>query len=96
MRIELGYPGPEAERALLEGNSRRALLNALQPRISADELVQLRCGVQRVYASSALIDYLQALIRHSRTAPEYVSGLSPRAGLALLHSAHTPLRTVTR
>jgi MoxR-like ATPase len=87
MRIELGYPGPEAERALLEGTSRRALLNALQPRISADELAQLRCGVQRVYASSALIDYLQALIRHSRTAPEYVSGLSPRAGLALLHSA---------
>jgi MoxR-like ATPase len=87
MRIELGYPGAEAERALLEGTSRRALLAALQPCIDPAELADLRAGVQRVYASSALIDYLQVLIRHTRNAPEYTSGLSPRAGLALLQAA---------
>jgi MoxR-like ATPase len=34
-----------------------------------------------------LLDYLQALLGYSRSAPHYQNGLSPRAGLALLHSA---------
>ena len=30
---------------------------------------------------------MQALVDHSRRAPEYTSGLSPRAALSLLHAA---------
>jgi MoxR-like ATPase len=87
MRIELGYPGADAERALLQGTSRRTLLNQLAPCIGADELAQLCAGVNRVHASAALIDYLQALIRHTRNSTDFAAGLSPRAGLALLQSA---------
>jgi len=87
MRIQLGYPGADAERTLLEGTSRRDLLNRLEPCMSADELADLRGGVTRVHSSSALIDYLQALIRHTRTSTDFASGLSPRAGLALLQAA---------
>ena len=87
MRIELGYPGPDAERALLQGTSRRVLLNQLEPCIGPDELAHLCAGVAKVHASPALIDYLQALIRYTRSAPEFASGLSPRAGLALLQAA---------
>jgi MoxR-like ATPase len=87
MRIELGYPGADAERALLQGTSRRTLLDQLEPCIGADELAQLCAGVNRVHASAALIDYLQALIRHTRNSPDFATGLSPRAGLALLQSA---------
>ena len=87
MRIQLGYPGADAERALLQGTSRRDLLNRLDPCMNAEELAELRQGVDRVHTSSALIDYLQALIRHTRTAADFAGGLSPRAGLALLHAA---------
>jgi MoxR-like ATPase len=87
MRIQLGYPGADAERALLQGTSRRTLLNQLEPCIGPDELANLCAGVNRVHASAALIDYLQALIRYTRTAPEFAAGLSPRAGLALLQAA---------
>jgi MoxR-like ATPase len=87
MRIQLGYPGADAERALLQGISRRDLLNRLEPCMIPAELAELRAGVARVHTSSALIDYLQALIRHTRTASDFASGLSPRAGLALLHAA---------
>ncbi len=87
MRIHLGYPGAEAERALLQGTSRRDMLNELKACMSPEELAELRLGVGRVHASPALIDYLQALIRHTRTSSEFLSGLSPRAGLALLHAA---------
>jgi MoxR-like ATPase len=87
MRIHLGYPGADAERALLQGTSRRTLLSQLEPCIGPEELANLCAGVNRVHASPALIDYVQALIRHTRNAPEFAVGLSPRAGLALLQAA---------
>jgi len=87
MRIQLGYPGADAERALLQGVSRRDMLSTLAPCVDAEELKAMRTGIARVHASSALIDYIQALIRHTRLTTEFVSGLSPRAGLALLHAA---------
>ena len=87
MRIELGYPGPEAERALLQGVSRRDMLTRLAPCMDQPELASIRDGVSRVHAAPALIDYLQALIRHTRTSADFANGLSPRAGLALLHAA---------
>jgi MoxR-like ATPase len=34
-----------------------------------------------------LIDYVQALVEHTRHAPEFEAGLSPRAALGLLASA---------
>jgi MoxR-like ATPase len=87
MRIQLGYPGADAERALLEGTSRRDLLSRLEPCMNPAELSELRAGVTRVHTSPALIDYLQAIIYHTRTTSDLTGGLSPRAGLALLHAA---------
>jgi MoxR-like ATPase len=43
--------------------------------------------VKTVHAAGPLLDYIQELVEHSRRAPEYTSGLSPRAALALLHAA---------
>jgi len=87
MRIELGYPDRGAERALLSGTDRRDLLANLAPCMAPAELVALQGQAQRVHAAPALIDYVQALVEHSRRAPELAAGLSPRAALALLHSA---------
>lgn len=87
MRIELGYPDAEAERALLNGSDRRQLLENLKPQSDPDELLRLQLEVQQVHASPALLDYLQALINYTRRAPEFTHGLSPRAGLALLQGA---------
>jgi MoxR-like ATPase len=36
---------------------------------------------------SALLDYVQAILRHTRETARYTHGLSPRAGLALLAAA---------
>ena len=87
MRIQLGYPGAEAERALLEGQDRRDVLHTLVPALGIDELTRFQQEVRRVHASPALLDYVQALVDFTRTSPEYTSGLSPRAALALLHAA---------
>ena len=87
MRIELGYPDADAERALLQGEDRRDLLAALGPRMATQELVELQQRVQQIHTSSALLDYVQALVGHTRRSAEYVNGLSPRAALAVLHAA---------
>jgi MoxR-like ATPase len=87
MRIELGYPDDQSERILLQGEDRRKLLQEITPVLSTERLQELQSLVDRVHASDALLDYLQALLGFSRRAPHYQNGLSPRAGLALLHSA---------
>ena len=84
LKIELGYPDPAAERELLAGADRRQLVATLVPRITAQQLIGLQARAREVHASPALIDYVQALAAHTRTAPRWQAGLSPRAGLALL------------
>jgi MoxR-like ATPase len=87
MRIELGYPDRAAERALLEGVERRELIARLEPGLLPDELLALQREARKVHVAPALVDYVQALVEHTRRAAEYVNGLSPRAALALLHCA---------
>ncbi len=87
MRIELGYPDADAERELLRGADRRTLLAGIEPLMSAGQLQELQQQVDGVHAADALLDYLQALLEFSRQSPRFENGLSPRAGLALLHSA---------
>ncbi|PNS08272.1 AAA family ATPase [Solilutibacter silvestris] len=87
LRISMGYPGADAERALLLGEERRLLIAQARPQIGRDDLMTIRAAVQQVHASDALIDYLQALIARSRNHPGVRVGLSPRAGLSLLRAA---------
>ncbi|MBI1284960.1 MAG: AAA domain-containing protein [Thiobacillus sp.] len=87
MRIELGYPDARAERALLQGADRRELMAGLQPAFPLQALESLQQAASKVFASGALLDYVQALLAYTRHSPRYVSGLSPRAALALLHAA---------
>jgi len=87
MRIQLGYPDQQAERALLTSEDRRDKLQQLECQFDAHELAHLQQAVDRVHASEDLLDYVQALIQFSRQSGHYANGLSPRAGLGLLHAA---------
>ena len=87
LRIRLGYPDPQAERALLMGEDRRELLERQPAVASPAALVELQHAAQRVHVSEPLVDYVQALLGTTRNSPELVSGLSPRAGLGLLAAA---------
>lgn len=87
MRVELGYPDPRAERALLEGSDRRTMTDAMTPMVSQSNLETLQAAVEKVTASDALLDYVQRLLEQSRNMPGVQYGLSPRAGLGLLRAA---------
>ncbi len=87
MRISLGYPSREAERALLTGADRRDLVDALPSLLTAAELLSLQKQVQTVHAAPALLDYVQDLLAATRSGQWFVQGLSPRAGIAVLRAA---------
>jgi MoxR-like ATPase len=84
MRLELGYPNEENERALLTGTDRRKLLASVVSSLTPELLESLQDEVQKVHMSDPLIDYIQALVRYTRESPEIETGLSPRGALALV------------
>ena len=87
MRIQLGYPDAQAERGLLSGVDRREIVAGLTPQMETAELLALQLQTRQVIVSPALLDYVQAILRHTRESAQFVHGLSPRAGLSLLAAA---------
>src|SRR5438094_1008187 len=85
MRIELGVPDRASERAMLLGMDRRDMLKELKPVMNPPTLIEIQDNVRKVHASPALLDYLQDLLDASRQ--RHSTGLSPRAGLALMHAS---------
>ena len=83
MRIQLGYPDAQAERGLLSGVDRRDLVANLDPQMENAELFALQQQVRQVFVAPALLDYVQAILRHTRESARFVHGLSPRAGLEI-------------
>ncbi|MBF0421923.1 MAG: AAA family ATPase [Magnetococcales bacterium] len=87
MRITLGYPHASAERTLLTGEDRRHLLNQISSPFDPTTLKEIMIQVSAVTVTEPLLDYLQAVIAHTRQPGRYLTGLSPRAGMALLAAA---------
>ena len=87
MQIELGYPDPAEERILLADGERRRLIESMESALTTDSLLRLQELVPQIHLSDALLDYVQALIRHTRESGNYLTGLSPRGGMALVKAA---------
>jgi MoxR-like ATPase len=87
LRLTLGYPNEDAERALLAGQDRRAMIAQAQPLLGSGDVLALRTAAANVHTGEALVAYVQALLARSRRHPGVRVGLSPRAGLALLRAA---------
>lgn len=87
MSISLGYPDPEAERELLTSPNRAGMLRNVKAILSPTDIMQLQTDCTEVFVSSALMDYIQALLAETRNDQWFESGLSPRAGLGLLNAS---------
>jgi len=90
LRIELGYPSAEDERALL-GLERRGLtptaLEHIRPVAGAPELAAAGAEVDATVVSEEVLAYVVALIRRTRELPSVSLGASPRAAVHLLTAA---------
>ncbi len=83
MRLSLGYPGRDAELAILDSNGVADSLLALRPVVSADEIVQMCAAVRTVHIADVLKSYMVDIAETSRNHSGLLLGLSPRATLQL-------------
>lgn len=87
LRLRLGYPDLEEERAILRRFRQRQPLADLQPVVSAQELLTLQQAVKQVMVSEPVETYLLDLVRATRAQSFIDLGASPRAALALEHAS---------
>ncbi|MDQ3234596.1 MAG: MoxR family ATPase [Pseudobdellovibrionaceae bacterium] len=84
MKMELGYPSRDAEISiLLNGDSARALAN-LEPIWDPGEILARQAEIRQMHVAPGIAHYIVDIAQESRRLPH---GISPRASLALLHSA---------
>ena len=84
LSFSIGYPDPQAERALLMAEDRASLLERTRQMLTPEEIRALQEDCDAVHVSGNLLDYVQALLAETRDERWFESGLSPRAGLAAL------------
>ena len=87
MRIDIGYPDPQAERELLSGRDRQELIKAIDACMDVPTFLALQEMASNIHAAPPILDYVQALLLATRTSPHIKYGLSPRAGLGLMAAA---------
>jgi MoxR-like ATPase len=86
MRITMGYPDRDAERAMLSASDENRPLD-VQPALAPGALAAARERARSVRMDDALADYLLRIVEATRRHPELALGASPRAGLALGRAA---------
>ena len=84
MRIDVGYPGPEAELAMLDRHGASNPLDELKPVIGTADILRLRDIAADVHVAPALKHYLVEIAEATRAHPQLELGMSPRATLSLL------------
>jgi MoxR-like ATPase len=87
MRLSIGYPELEEERAMLRRFRADAPLETINTVVSPEDMIDLIAAVRQVHISDAVEDYLLQIIRASREHDTLEVGASPRAALALARSS---------
>lgn len=80
MRVTLGYPSADAEKAMLNQVEQPTIAKV----ISSEQLNELKQQVNQVTAADAVLDYILRLVNETRSNSHYAHPLSPRASRALL------------
>lgn len=89
VRLSLGYPSPEAERALVARTSGTDPVAAVRRVCSLEDVRHIRALSAQVNVTDEVAAYAVELLAATRRSPEVRLGASPRAGLALLALSRT-------
>ncbi|HEU5334980.1 MAG TPA: MoxR family ATPase, partial [Terriglobales bacterium] len=87
MRVRMGYPEGDSERAILRSQAGAARLEEMRPLLSGPDVLAIQQEVTRVQVDESLVTYTLEIVRRTR-ASEYLSlGVSPRGALMLYRAA---------
>jgi MoxR-like ATPase len=85
VRIEMGYPGPTSELAMLKLHS--LPVAPIAQLFTPDVILEMQAQVNHVFGKDELLTYIVDLAEASRKHPDVALGASPRASLCLLRCA---------
>lgn len=87
IRLHIGYPSLDDERAILRDRESVNPLEFVEPVMSQTDIVELQNAVTRVRFDEVLVDYLLNIVDATRKSETVELGISPRGTLALYRSA---------
>ena len=87
MRLEIGYPSPEAEVEMLIRGAREDPLDKIQHMMSLEVLAQLQDKVREVFVHPEVREYLVRVVASTRASKELVLGAGPRATQGLYRAS---------
>ncbi|HSI88416.1 MAG TPA: MoxR family ATPase [Pyrinomonadaceae bacterium] len=89
LRLHMGYPSFEDERAILHDRERADPLDLIEPVLNVSDVTALQQLVTRVRVDESLVDYLLRIVDATRRSDAFELGISPRGSLALFRSAQS-------
>lgn len=87
LRLHMGYPSIDDERAILRDREKLNPLETVEPVLTQSDVMSLQETVTRVRFDDALVDYLLAIVDGTRRSDALELGISPRGSLMLFRSA---------
>lgn len=89
-KIEVKYPSLEEETAILGAQHtlvNKTLLNEVKPVLSVDQIQAARAIIRNLYVEPKLLEFIAKIVHETRNNASLYLGASPRASLAIVHSA---------
>ena len=87
MRINVGYPGRDAERNVLRSHRAGEPVDQMKPVVSLAEIREAQAVTRTVQVEESILDYLQDIVDQTRTSNELQVGTSTRGALAFYRAA---------
>ncbi|MFW6174272.1 MAG: AAA family ATPase [Chloroflexota bacterium] len=84
LRVEVGYPSPEDEIAIMERQMTAEPLEELEPVATPEDVVAMQDAARQIFVHDYVKQYIVALVNSTRERDEAALGASPRASLALM------------
>ncbi len=89
LRIEIGYPDRQVERAVLATHRQGEPVDQLRPVLSTDDLSRLQQQTRDVRVDDAIQEYILDLIHATRQHPELVLGVSTRGAITFYRAVQS-------
>ena len=94
LRVRIGYPDLEDEKAILRGAA--ATPDTLAPALGLDDVRRLQALADTVRVADLVLDYVMTLVSSTRESSRLVLGVSPRGARALVAAARAAALTEAR
>ncbi|MDQ0968558.1 MoxR-like ATPase [Flavobacterium sp. W4I14] len=89
-KIEVKYPSLKEETAILMAQHtlvNKTLLNEIKPVLSVKQIQEARAIIRNLFVEPKLLEFIAKIVNETRNNSSLYLGASPRASLAIVHSA---------